>query len=111
MSKHTPGPWRINAHNILAVRVLPLRQYPTIVAAAYCPEQSGESMTDAQREEWDANALLIAAAPDLLAAAKEYAIQLRMNCDSWGERKTQHPDWYYMTDLEALIAKAEGCGK
>jgi len=53
---HTPGPWRVNAHDICAGSDAVAGVYGT---TGYAPEEA------------QANARLIAAAPDLLAALKD----------------------------------------
>lgn len=44
----------------------------------------------------------------MFEAVKEYAIELAMRCEAWGERKEQHPDWRYLQELNTLIAEVEG---
>ena len=58
MSKHTPGPW--------VVRHVPERYN----ASTYCIDWSAHQEEVAEIVHGEANARLIAAAPDLLAAAK-----------------------------------------
>lgn len=75
---HTPGPWRYG----LGYRVRPDRGLDE------CGREIGgptiaEINADADRccpgpEEIDANGRLVAAAPDLLAAAEEFALMLRV---------------------------------
>jgi len=81
MSKHTPGPWKVH----LVDGALIVDDAGWEVA-----EASGDYDTDADRME--ANARLIAAAPDLLAALKHARSQM------------QHPDEL----IDAAIDKAEG---
>ena len=82
MSKHTPGPWKLNGGIWAGADHIcgwPLR-------------------SDVGHEAAEANGRLIAAAPDLLEAAKAIvAGGYVMDFDS--------PEW---TTLEAAIAKAEG---
>lgn len=63
MSVHTKGSWAVVGRNVLADG--------RIVATAQWPTKGGELPTQEQRPEVDANARLIAAAPDLLAALRE----------------------------------------
>ena len=82
-TKHTPGPWEIE------------RGYSTIIKSIG-PCVPDEYAGSAWLEVSDADALLIAAAPDLLAFAQE-----------WLER--QGTDENYMTaKARAAIAKAIG---
>lgn len=64
MSKHTPGPWRASYGLVLGPR-------GKIVAQAVT--QPGEAGPEAESRRNDANAHLIAAAPDLLDALREIA--------------------------------------
>jgi hypothetical protein len=93
-SKHTPGPWvaEIGGQGSFMIedsnaRVLCQR------AAWY------SSMVD----ESEANARLIAAAPDLLAALIAIADQLERVGDT-----RRHKDGQYIDEARAAIAKAEG---
>lgn len=65
-TKHTPGPWRIgksNSWNVIADTHTGDR--PSLIASAAFGGYSANAM---QREEVDSNAILIAAAPELLEA-------------------------------------------
>lgn len=80
-AQHTPGPWVYHA------KTASIQPYPG----------SGTICTLSQRDELEANARLIAAAPDLLAAlieAKdrlsddgEYPFTLRIVCDAIAKAK------------------------
>jgi hypothetical protein len=62
MPQHTPGPWRVSQTcNILANGQ---GEFPKMVAAIYTTNDTSPTYKD--REERDANAHLIAAAPELL---------------------------------------------
>lgn len=58
MSKHTPGPWEIDEAN------------PEMVTAGeyYICDCDGDFYQDLEQSEYEANACLIAAAPDMLEA-------------------------------------------
>ena len=84
-TKHTPGPWSTEYDGSIVMN----RQ---IVSGPIAPES-------ADREERDANAALIAAAPDLLAFARECA---RADSDC-GESIREA--------ARAAIARAEGGAK
>jgi hypothetical protein len=63
MSTHTPGPWSWAKGREYADG----RDFPTVYMGPEASEIGGATMDEA-----DANAALIAAAPDLLAALKNY---------------------------------------
>lgn len=91
-AKHTPRPWRIGPLQEI-IAAIPKNDPEGGFAIA---EVYGDFGIDPSRDpEAHANARLIAAAPDLLAACKEV---LRCAClpDSWAE------------PVRAAIAKAEG---
>lgn len=83
MSKHTPGPWKVDSHGEAV-----LGRDGTMVAD--CCIMSSRRQTPMCR----ANATLIAAAPDLLEACKN----MLWHEDKYAARK----------QAEAAIAKAEG---
>lgn len=94
MSAHTPGPWAIypetDGREICAVDMvdrLPIRQ-------RICSPVIGEN--------WLANARLIAAAPDLLAALKLAESVYRKNCVAKGEPSS------VLNTMQAALAMAEG---
>lgn len=101
MSKHTPGPWNIAQESID-------KEWHIVTASG------GRIMANVHIEagnEMDAaNARLIAAAPDLLAACKDVARQANMNIDA------DDPDNWHLAEITrsavelvfAAIAKAEG---
>lgn len=96
MAGHTPGPWRVIHHNSGASRVL---------AGSF--EILLTSRTGAKADVWTANANLIAAAPELLAALKEIANVEGRDPDG------QHDTWSDIAArcigmATAAIAKAEG---
>lgn len=82
MSKHTPGPWSQHGH------------FPCLIVGSAGSLVARSDTTDFERDrsvENEANARLIAAAPELLEAAKAYLA-----------KKTGR------APLDAAIAKAEG---
>lgn len=82
MSKHTPGPWRVNYN---------------------CFGASGmnvEIINEVKAEEVMANAHLIAAAPDLLEACKSALALINISTDYAGMSTSR--------ELEAAIKKAKG---
>lgn len=87
---HTPGPWRIipRAHE---------RNGPCIQRG----REGGFMVKGMSSEAEDADARLIAAAPDLLAACKEAEEQLSIMAASPASN-------WWVQKLRAAIAKAEG---
>jgi len=102
MTKHTPGPWRINHHSHIYGEL-----WLSVLDGAFDITHNGaakpcvvacsrySAMSD---EENLANARLIAAAPELLEALKE-AVQV---CKSAGSLPIVWEKW------KQIIAKAEG---
>jgi hypothetical protein len=92
MSKHTPGPWllhgRITQGNHLPCSAVTAK---TLIAKVY-----SEAYNDIDEET--ANAILIAAAPELLEALKEFV--------EWIEQGDY--DISFLAKAQAAIAKAEG---
>jgi hypothetical protein len=99
MSKHTPGPWHtgdINEHGAITI----YSDESNYVASAYLARWSSawtpeETLHSPDNVEAVANAHLIAAAPDLLAACEAY-IEWRADMEVIQER------------MRAAIAKARG---
>jgi histidinol-phosphate/aromatic aminotransferase/cobyric acid decarboxylase-like protein len=90
--KHTPGPWAVGTFSNDEVRdASAIYSFGRIRPIVY-------DISGATLEEADANANLIAAAPDLLAALKRATALLA--------RYPKHDDAW--RDCRAAIAKAEG---
>jgi hypothetical protein len=96
MSKHTPGPWLKSASGstVYALHGNPPRNR----FSAHC--QAGRQ-DDASADELDANARLIAAAPELLQELK-HAVVHEYNPFEPDNQSERYYRW------AALIAKAEG---
>ncbi len=94
MSKHTPGPWRaeISCDETGAPQKC---WWISAKGDVDIGETSGEKRSD----EEAANALLIAAAPDLLKACKEFV----RKCEC-GEARSRRS----YAEMKAALAKAEG---
>jgi hypothetical protein len=97
VTKHTPGPWRATPYSVFSTRQD--RRTETIVARC--------RLSVARTAEGLANAHLIAAAPDLLAACEEALEMAEYLSATWG---TSHGDNYaeMAERLRAAIAKARG---
>ena len=98
MSGHTPGPWRISKYSETAVQAKDGRGVAS--TGGFQSSVADENPTN------QANARLIAAAPDLLKAAKT----MLQYYDAFVEDKTAFPGEteMYADPLRAAIAKAEG---
>jgi hypothetical protein len=101
--KHTPGPWKVKELSKRDIAVTSDTYYAPIphICKLYCIKN---------QEEMEANASLIAAAPDLLEACKD---QLALICRLCILLNPQHADIKNCTcgDTESFrnaIAKAEG---
>lgn len=100
MSKHTPGPWLVTGGSF----VYALNSYGTnsFWTNIYGGSQGGYKSPATPNEEIEANANLIAAAPDLLEAA---ILALDEMCNTSAPRSS-------FTDavdaLDAAIARAKG---
>lgn len=99
MMSHTPGPWKFTGarakHDSSAIVFGPKEEW---VAAAYDFNRYDRD------EEVEANARLIAAAPDLLAMCE--TISTWCGSDDGAHCLPFEPPWYQ--DLHAAIAKATG---
>jgi len=92
MSKHTPGPWRVAP--------------PSVGRFKVCTVEGGKIVGEASNynEQADANARLIAAAPELLVAAQDaFSILCHLDEPIPYERIAE-----CIEDLRAAIAKATG---
>jgi hypothetical protein len=90
--KHTPGPWSVQKTTIY-------RAHPNYEWVATTSREIGGMPEDQELE--NNNAMLIAAAPELLAAL-EIAMQI-----VWKARKTAEEQVFFM-HTDRLIAKAKG---
>ncbi len=95
MTKHTPGPWIVNADDPAEILMDDIASIHCLVATVHAD--------GCEPEQWGADARLIAAAPEMLAA-------LRLALEYWAHRqqryKNRHPAW--VNEARAAIAKAEG---
>jgi hypothetical protein len=107
--QHTPGPW----HTLCKSTNLEGREPRITVAGGSRPEAFGGQVAvvgwkDQSTEEAEANARLIAAAPDLLAACEE---SLRLMDAMAGLGGPFHPNDFAGNKLRAAIAAAREGGK
>ncbi len=106
MSKHTKGPWTVDETKAAGAYGVwtDYATHPGHDAAGYGSIICSMLPQDGRmsREERDANALLISAAPDLLAACKT-----ALNCFTENEPESQQHEESPYHFLYAAIAKAE----
>ena len=101
MSKHTPGPWSLDLENIGA----DIKNHVTVDAPSHGSlanvvwVMDDDVLEDKNSPECEANARLITAAPDLLAALK--VLQIWCGLD-------EKSDTWINSGARAAIAKAEG---
>ncbi len=119
-TKHTPGPWKLlEGRNEHYLDKVPLVDYEAVLQKCYyvCgPRNDSHFVADVivtrlSTEEGEANAQLIAAAPELLKKLKivtEEACSMdeRLYIQDYYERPYTHPP--YLQKAIDLIAKAEG---
>ena len=100
MTKHTPGPWTIDTRFHVYAILDPTGQEITFQDTA--PQEDCGSVTSRGRtaEETQANARLMAAAPDLLEAAEEAA--------RWWDNQESLDSAPWIYAIREAIAKAKG---
>ncbi|NTG07110.1 hypothetical protein [Rhizobium rhizogenes] len=104
MSKHTPGPWEVEdpmgAEIGLSIVQAGLKTYEWEFIAMVCQSTAGDELMGRQRfispKEQEANACLIAAAPELLECLKD------------ARRLLSDQEAIDLVHLDEVIAKAEG---
>ena len=103
MSKHTPGPWVFSAIDSTEGFLVVEKARPKSLVATVC-KRNGCGWACPHEEPW-ANARLIAAAPELLAACTRTAEIIQ-----GGDRFESLEPWAQeiVQSLNAAIAKAEG---
>lgn len=114
MFNGTPGPWTIRYAKNLTAIVTPKGEMQLSLFGVF----DGLKPLRCDLYEWQANAKLIAAAPELLQAAKCALADLdgiMPNFDPDGEvddgdelTSESHPGWQTIRELEAVITKIEG---
>jgi len=102
MSAHTPGPWHVGDRSIAKIDGFRLHRFPVSGAGqAIASVWDGSADRDIGLSNGDANAALIAAAPDLLEALHEMTREYRFELSD----THQQVAWQ---KARAAIAKAEG---
>jgi hypothetical protein len=96
LSAHTPGPWEIDTRIGLRIWGNPGR---------VCTIPLGDCKTVQKMREADANAKLIAAAPDLLAALIKCADNLAAEIEARASI-VQHPAMLHQYELDMIPVKA-----
>ena len=104
MSKHTLGPWEAS------------EGYPSDIWHVDMPSRGYSVVVSRAEEDWDmavqevqANAHLIAAAPELLdALITTLDLAVGHACDSRGIRPAECEDWEWVKQARKLIAKVNG---
>jgi hypothetical protein len=105
-AKHTPGPWRVDRYGIVTGGA----DYCTSVAECQVPPKSKFPPSEYARlaAEQNANARLIAAAPDLLEALQLASDMLHDVANAPGDPLYDPTLHKACADARAAIAKAEG---
>lgn len=99
--KHTPGPWTVNRHG--AIVGGEFHQYTNGSAQSQLAMAvGGNGISDEERK---ANGVLIAAAPELLAIALQYASECG-ECAGTGRNDCGHEECQDCAFIRAAIAKA-----
>ncbi len=107
MAEHTPGPWEVRVNPVRGIIV------KTIFGSPWMDESQLIPCVVSPGENAKANAHLIAAAPDLLAACEEWLEYFRKLDEQTeaGDPLREHRKVYHGKRLErtrAAIAKAKG---
>lgn len=107
MSDHTPGPWEVfGASGIFPKRYPGIDSKSLSIVVFGANEESDQGIQGKTLEEAQANARLIAAAPDLLEALKLVNLHFQRNHSSGNfQGDDEHETW---TAVRAAIAKTEG---
>ena len=97
-TKHTPGPWGLHAGDpCLVIAIKPYREISSM-----------ETDQPIASKEDRANARLIAAAPELLAALKEIIADHEQRMRLYSQQECQENRVRVMELAEVAISKAEG---
>lgn len=103
MSKHTPGPWKQGTRGPNGCPIIGTEKGLMVCMLAHSANESG------QKEQAEANAHLIAAAPELLEALEELSgIVQGILDDTDVAYVSSHIDSFTLQIAKAAILKAEG---
>jgi hypothetical protein len=94
MSKHTPGPWKVGIGSVRTVDVDENDFYQCVCETPF--------KTEINHPTWEANARLIAMAPEMLDLLKR--MDLRLSDRKKLSTETKH----LFFEMKNVIAKAEG---
>ncbi len=100
-TQHTPGNWIAKTYSTETIRDA-VGIYAGSMTLPIVPDIAGRSI-----EECDANIRLIAAAPDLLAAAQCALADFEGILPEFDPER-EHPAWETLAELRAAITKAKG---
>ena len=103
MTKHTPGPWKVSRADRDGAEVR------AIASVAWCGAAASFGLTETQTIDGDeayANACLVAAAPDLLAALRLLVIACTEDVAPDGYTTLGAPDRASMRNAHTAIDKA-----
>jgi hypothetical protein len=92
MSKHTPGPWRVQGENIGPIDTSDTQAYGMITPVAKVDRWD-------YPDEWQANARLLAASPEMFRILKKIV-------EAEQERHGYVPAW--LDEAQAVIKQVEG---
>jgi hypothetical protein len=105
MSAHTPGPWSVERKTTSAGYVWKVGPFQACIYRDY----GGVCNPRLPHDEAEANARLIAAAPDLLEAARHAADEIMSQVPTISPRYETRVYWSQVAGvLRAAIAKAAG---
>ena len=109
VAKHTPGPWKVGTHHIVLTQ-----DCPSVDGARadsiYCIADCGFEKPYHRRGEQEANAHLIAAAPELLEALRlceRLFLPRFIHAPGWASLSDEHEDTVAVRKVFAAIAKAD----
>jgi len=103
MTTHTPGPWCVNGSAIEQVET-PGRKLTWSLAHVAGPEDNGP-------QEWEANARLIAAAPDMRDALHGMMLACYGVLNSCKDLHNNVPEKYRLEASAALLAASKALDK
>lgn len=100
MSEHTPGPWEAHCFLVVAQKSKGCSKSVAYAGREICHTGEGRGPS----EESEANARLIAASPDLLAACEAFI-------EAWDKSHQLEKTDVAMRLARAAITRAKGAGK